>query len=126
MLRHAGSDDFSVQRVERSKQRGSAAELEAAQQVGLQAMLFPDAPDRSLANARGLGQAARAPVGSVSRLFPSSHAYDLLYSFGGDLWLAARTRRIFLDARQPQPIKSTAPTRYGLALHAQLGADLEI
>src|SRR5260370_7456498 len=75
-----------------------------------------DASDRRLGNAGGLGHVARAPVCGLNRLFPGSHAYDLLYSFARDLWLAARTRRIFLDAPQPLPNKPTAPTVHVLAL----------
>src|SRR6267143_1526172 len=96
------------------------AQLKSAQQVWLQAMLLPQSSHRSRANASCSGHTARAPVRGIRRCLVGSQAHDLLYSLGGDLRLAPRTRRIFLDVGESTCYKPATPTGHLLPRDAEL------
>jgi hypothetical protein len=103
---------------------GVAADLEAAHQVRLEAVLAPDPANRRGAHLRSLRHVARAPLRSVGRRLLRRDAHDVGDLLGADGFRSTSAGRVLLDARDAQLGEPIAPEAHGLLERAQVLGDL--
>ena len=130
VVRHGGApaafEGQADDRLQFLDELGIVADLEALHQMGFQAMRSPDPPNGGLADSRGGGHGAGAPMRSVQRLLLGRLPNDLLDQVSRDTGCAARPRRILLQARQTRSKKPGAPACRLLGRDLQGGRDLQI
>ncbi len=85
------------------------ADREGPDEMGLEVVSLPDTPNRRLAEALGLGQAARAPVGGGGGCRVQGGLDDGPHVAFGDAWDTPRTRGVLFQTSQSQGQKPVPP-----------------
>jgi len=101
-----------------------ATELEGLDEMGLEAVSLPDAPDRSLAEVLCLRHGPCAPVGSSRRCGVQGGLDDCSDFAFGDAWDTPRTRGVFFKACQSKRQKPLSPELHGRPGDFQLPRDV--
>jgi len=101
-----------------------AAELEGLDEMGLEVVLLPDTTDRGLAEALGLGHAARAPMGRIRWCRMQSGFDDGTDFFPGNTRHTTRTWSVLLQTLQPQRQETFPPELHRGPGDSQLSCDV--